>query len=462
MSNMPVLQHILVIGAGVFGLSTTLSLLSSPTYKSTRITVVDGSPSLPNPSGSSVDASRIVRADYGSKHYCRLALEAQERWRDKRKEAWGGEDRYHEPGFVLSREEDKDAYLKEALATVRKLAAEDDQGRADLNKIKQLEGQDEIRKATGYEGVSGDHGYANFNSGWANAEASVAYVLRRIEREGGDRVTIRSGAQVAKLLFSGENCTGVELVGGEEISADLIVLAAGAWSPTLIDLQGRCLATGQVLAYLNITEEEQTAMEHRPTVMNMSRGMFIIPPRGKELKIARHGYGYRNMVQVPRKNLQPELPNGDINGDDGEFIDVSVPKVGISVPLEAQEACREALRELVPHMADRPFSRTRICWYCDTPTGDFLITRHPQYRSLFLATGGSGHGFKFFPVIGDYIVDAIEGRLEPGLAEIWRWRTDAELEASRGREGFVGCDDGSRAGKKGMLLDEEMARGQPS
>jgi sarcosine oxidase/L-pipecolate oxidase len=96
------------------------------------------------------------------------------------------------------------------------------------------------------------------------------------------------------------------------------------------------------------------------------------------------------------------------------------------------------------------------------PTGDFLITYHPRHKSLFLATGGSGHGFKFFPVIGDKIVDAIEGNLDPIYAQEWRWRTDEELQKIYGPEGFIGCEDGSRAGPKGMLLEEEMARSAAS
>lgn len=250
-------------------------------------------------------------------------------------------------------------YVKESLGVVRRLAAEDGRGRADLSKIKELNGQEEIRKATGYEGVSGDYGYANFNSGWADAAACVAYALRRVQNEGGQRVTLRAAANVGRLLLSADRCEGVELVGGEQIQADLTVVAAGAWSPSLIDLQRRCLATGQTMAYVEITEEEQKAMEDRPTIMNMSRGIFIIPPRGRELKIARHGYGYRNLVKLPRATIQP----GDSSGGD---VEVSIPKVGLSVPLEAEDALRKALRELVPQIAERPFSRTRICWYCDT------------------------------------------------------------------------------------------------
>jgi sarcosine oxidase / L-pipecolate oxidase len=68
-----------------------------------------------------------------------------------------------------------------------------------------------------------------------------------------------------------------------------------------------------------------------------------------------------------------------------------------------------------------------------------------------VATGGSGHGFKFFPVIGDKIADAIERRLDPELQIMWRWRERPDTD-------FIGTEDGSRAGKKGMMLDEEMGR----
>ncbi|EXJ57363.1 hypothetical protein A1O7_07710 [Cladophialophora yegresii CBS 114405] len=457
MSDFPP-QHILIVGAGVFGLSTALSLLHNPTYNGTRITIIDSSPTLPNPSGSSVDANRIVRADYAHKPYAQLALQAQELWRDRSENAWGGEGRYHEPGFVLTAVADQDAYLAGALANVRSLAQEDKRGRIDLRKIQELHGRDEIRRATGYEGVSGDHGYANFNSGWANAEACVAHALRRIRTEGGDRVNIRPHTRVQSLLVSAAaamECMGVKLATGEQIHADLTVLAAGAWTPSLVDLQGRCLATGQTMAFLDITQEEQDAMGNRPTIINQSSGMFIIPPRDKLLKVARHGYGYRNPVKIPMQTLRPGAAT---SGD----LEVSVPDVGVPIPLEAEEALRGALRELVPHMADRPFVRTRICWYCDTPTGDFLITYHPAYKHLFLATGGSGHGFKFFPVIGDKIVAAIEGKVEPELAEIWRWRSEDELKevmrSQGGGEEFIACADGSRGGPKGMLLAEEMKR----
>ena len=82
------------------------------------------------------------------------------------------------------------------------------------------------------------------------------------------------------------------------------------------------------------------------------------------------------------------------------------------------------------------------------PDGDFLIDHHPDHEGLFLATGGSGHGFKFFPIIGDKIVDSIEGCLDTDLRQLWRWRASAMPD-------FTGCEDGSRAGPRGMTLDAE-------
>lgn len=93
-------------------------------------------------------------------------------------------------------------------------------------------------------------------------------------------------------------------------------------------------------------------------------------------------------------------------------------------------------------------SRPRLI--LNRPDGNFLIDYHPSYDGLFVATGGSGHAFKFFPVIGDKVLAAIERRLDPELKDLWGWRTEPV-------EDFIGTDDGSRAGRQGMLLDIEMS-----
>jgi sarcosine oxidase / L-pipecolate oxidase len=80
-----------------------------------------------------------------------------------------------------------------------------------------------------------------------------------------------------------------------------------------------------------------------------------------------------------------------------------------------------------------------------------LIDYHPRFLGLFIATGDSGHAFKVFPVIGEKIVDAIEGQLERDLQNLWRWREEIPVT-------FNGADDGTRGGNRDMILDHEQRK----
>lgn len=87
-----------------------------------------------------------------------------------------------------------------------------------------------------------------------------------------------------------------------------------------------------------------------------------------------------------------------------------------------------------------------------SPEGDFIVSPHPNHPGLFLATGGSGHAYKFFPVLGDKVVDALEGQLDPELQRLWAW-PERQLE-----DVFGGTEDGSRSGTKGLVLMEELGK----
>src|SRR5947209_5053773 len=91
---------ILIIGSGVFGLSTALDLTRRPQYDKATITVLDRSP-FPSSDGSSVDTSRIIRADYSDPAYAALAARAQDEWRNNDPGELGANGRYSESGLVL-------------------------------------------------------------------------------------------------------------------------------------------------------------------------------------------------------------------------------------------------------------------------------------------------------------------------------------------------------------------------
>ena len=170
------------------------------------------------------------------------------------------------------------------------------------------------------------------------------------------------------------------------------------------------------------------------------------------LKIARHAYGYLNPVSIlhPSPKVRHSNPSA--------MTEVSVPMTshntpGLWIPEEGEQACRQRIREMVPWLSDRPFESTRICWYTDTPEGDFLVDFHPEYKGLFLATGGSGHAFKFLPVIGEEVVGVLEGKVEEGtIRELWKWR-EKKVEGGQLMQG-----DGSRSGTAGLVLDELLRK----
>ena len=434
-------SSIVVIGSGVFGLSTVHSLALSPRYANTKITVIDRHP-FPSPDGSSIDSSRIIRSDYSSPLYAELASKAQKVWEET---DLGKDGRYSRSGLLLTCEREKEGaeYVTKSYVNVREIFGAEN--------MVECTTSEEIKMLAGTGGGSGSYGYLNKASGWADAEAAMVFLRRKVEAL--NRVNFLVGT-VTSLSYSPDltTVTGANLSSGEILTADLTIITAGAWTPTLLDLSNRAEATGQVIAYLRLSDKEQKRLENIPVMLSFTSGMFIIPPRNNVLKIARHAYGYVNPVRIPH-------PDPKVRKDNPATVsEISVPMTshntpGLWIPKEGEEACRQCIREMVPWLSDRPFEKTRICWYTDTPEGNFLVDYHPKYKGLFLATGGSGHAFKFLPVIGEEVVGVLEGRVERGgIRELWRWR-ERKVEGGQLMQG-----DGSRSGTPGLVLDELLRK----
>jgi len=77
---------------------------------------------------------------------------------------------------------------------------------------------------------------------------------------------------------------------------------------------------------------------------------------------------------------------------------------------------RAYLRCRLPELQDSPLLETRVCQYENTSNGDFLIDRHPEIDNAWLVGGGSGHGFKHGPAVGQHVVGRILDATEPGEA----------------------------------------------
>lgn len=346
----------------------------------------------------------------------------------------GNNTHYHESGLVLVGDDAEGSeYVLKSMENVKKVFGE---------KVRYLDSRDAIKEACKTNGVTGESGYVNYASGWADAEAGMRFLKAKVEEQ--PNVSFLT-AEVEELSYTEdeERVNGVRLKDGEVLEAELTILASGAWTPGLIDLEGRAVATGQVMAYVKLSEEQQVRYESMPVILNFSSGLFVIPPRDYILKVARHAVGYVNYVEK-------------IDTKSGKSIKISVPKTfkshpGLDIPLEGETDLRRGLSDMVPELGSKPFLRTRMCWYTDTPTGDFIVTYHPTLRGLFLATGGSGHAYKFLPVLGEEVVNIVEGLEGARFKESWRWRDVVD--------GMVITSDGSRGGLVQVELDQALRGG---
>ncbi|EAQ84952.1 hypothetical protein CHGG_08966 [Chaetomium globosum CBS 148.51] len=340
-------------------------------------------------------------------------------------------------------------YARKSWANVLSLASKNP---ALAARVRELPNPDAIREALGTGGSSGSWGYINNNSGWANATASMAWLFDQVQKTG--RVNFVAGT-VISLERAEDTVTGAKLSDGRVLSADLVVVAAGAWTGSLVDLAGQTVATGQVLGYMDITEAEQEKLANMPVILNISTGLFIIPPTDRVLKIAQHAYGYLNPV-TPANPPLPFSPSLTTQTPTPIFL----PRTGLTdpdltIPAAAAADLRRALREMIPWPAlhDRPFTKTRLCWYADTADADFLVDYHPHWHGLFVATGDSGHAFKFLPVIGDKVVDCIVREPPLQFRGKWDWKV---IVPKSGAAVAAFTEDGTRGGTPGLVLAEAL------
>jgi len=191
------------------------------------------------------------------------------------------------------------------------------------------------------------------------------------------------------------------------VAADFVVMAVGAWTPYLLPFTRKFFrATGQPVFHLKPSEPELFAPERFPVFGAdiTTTGYYGFPiNRDGVVKIANHG------------------PGREMSPDSAERI----------VTSEDERKLREFLAFTFPSLAHAPVVHTRVCMYCDTHDGHFWIARDPEREGLVVAAGDSGHGFKFAPVLGEIIADAVEGNDNP-LLDKFRWR--AEVRAGTGTD----------------------------
>jgi len=224
-------------------------------------------------------------------------------------------------------------------------------------------------------------------SGALMARRAVAAVVEAAVRGGVQYSTAAIGPPTG-----GERLDSLRTAGGR-IAAGIFVFACGAWLPKLFPnlLATRIYPTRQeVLFFAPPAGDPRFSPPHLPIWLDFTAprapyGFPDLEARGFKLAFDRHGAAF--------------------DPDAGDRT------VGAAAVAEA----RAFLAERFPALRDAPLTESRVCQYENTSSGDFLADRHPDFENVWLLGGGSGHGFKHGPAIGEHLCSRIlrQGAPEP-------------------------------------------------
>lgn len=373
---------IVIVGAGVCGAAAALELRA----RGYSVALLDPGP-LPHPLASSTDISKAVRMAYGSdEDYMAMGEQSRAgwlRWNDQL-----GDQLYHEIGmtFLTRTPMSPGGFEYDSYHLLLKRG----------HTPERLTSADIARRFPAWNSDLYVDGFFHAQSGYAESGRVVEALIREAERAG---VALHAGQEVEMLIEQGDRVTGVYTRQNEYFYAEQVVVAAGAWTPVLVpSLAAVMRAVGHPVFHLKVDDPTLFQPPYF-TVFgadSSKTGWYGFPqhPRQGVVKIANHGVG------------QPLHPVDDAR-----------------VVTEADtQAFRAFLRGTFPSIAAAPIVYTRRCLYCDTLDEHFWVDRDPSRAGLTVAAGDSGHGFKFAPLWGGWIADAVEAKPNPHLDK-FRWRS---------------------------------------
>ena len=382
--------QILVIGGGTFGVNTALELAQ----RGVAVTLLEPGP-LPHPQAASTDISKVIRMDYGHDElYMDMMEEALGLWRVWNAEL--GETVFRETGVLYltldSMQPGKYEYESYQLLLKRG------------HPVVRLDSVEIRKRFPAWNAELYPDGYLNLQGGWAASGRVVALLAERARQAG---VNIIEGTQFSSLVEQSGRIGGVKTADGMEHPADWVVFCAGSWTPVLLPWLGEVMwPTAQAVLHFKV---QQPGLYQPPAfpvwTADIGRtGWYGFPAQGDgTLKIANHGIGWR---QDPRTER--------------------------TVPAETEMHFRRFMAQSLPGLETAPKLFGRLCFYCDSFDGNFWIGKDPERPGLLVSAGGSGHAFKFSPLIGQITADVLEDKPNPHSARFaWRQRGALQAEGAR-------------------------------
>lgn len=393
--------EVIIVGCGVFGLSTCLQLVK----KGYRVLAIDAFEP-PSPWSAANDLNKIIRIEYPDKLSAGLAVEALNSWKiDKLFSKF-----FVESGRLTLSPSDtcssRTTYEQKSLDTLRDLGVE--------QKIELLTTKQQIAdKVPEFSQNNLPHALlAAFNPecGIGLSAQAISAVYQEAKLLG---VKFIFGDDGNAVSVSSHN---VGVCSGQNYTADKILVSAGAATLTLLPLNGQISPWAAFVSHIELTDDEFEKYKKIPVFFSADFGYFFPPDsETRRIKIAlttcdgyalgRDPFNNEELTRVAKYNIGKQ----------------SV------IPLAHSQDAKELLHLLLPELENHKLIDSKTCWIADSSTHKFLIDKCPQFDNVYVASGDSGHAFKFLPTIGKYIMQKLEGTLSKDLDESWSWKVQPDF-----------------------------------
>ena len=352
-----------VIGAGTFGVWTAWHLRAA----GHSVTLVDAF-GAGHSRASSGGESRIIRRGYGDRAlYSRWAQESLPQWKALAEDS--GQPLFLETGVLwLGRGDDAHVDASERILGALGVATEP------------LTRDDVAARFPQLDLGGAARAVLEPGGGVLLARRAVRAAADRARRRGVDCRT----ASVAPP-GPGRRVDALELGDGSRLSAGAFVFACGPWLPRLFPrlLDPLLRVTRQEVFFFGPPAGDgRFSPPALPVWIDFQAGAYGLPDsEGRGVKIGLTALG----------------PAFDPDGGDR-----TPSTAGLS-------AARQVATARLPALRGAPLLEARVCQYTNTPSGDLLLDRHPDHANVWLAGGGSGHGFKLGPAVGAYLGSQLAG-----------------------------------------------------
>lgn len=380
--DFPILEqgnHVIVVGAGAFGGWTALQLLQ----KKIKVTLIDAW-GAGNSRSSSGGETRVIRSTYGANGvYFDLNVRALKLWKEYEKKL--NRKIFYNTGVLWFCYDEHNPLIDDSIPFTKKHGME-----------YRYFTPDELRRH--YPGINTDdlhHAYFDPHGGYLKSREACLWINELFVKLGGTYIDAHA---LPGTLQSGR-LEDIRLSNGMTLTADAYVFACGSWLASIFpDVLGNIIQCTKQEIYYFGTSHDTSDLDQLPVWIDLDGQNFYYGIPGNANR------GFKIGVDERGDLFDPTQEDRMLNSD-------------------TLAKARTFIAHRFPSLKHAPLLENRVCPYENSPDGNFIFDTHPEASNIVLLGGGSGHGFKHGPALGELVTNVLLGKKKaPPLFSLKRFQ----------------------------------------